>query len=91
MQRWTRERLRGCFTIGDVVSHSPTHLKQLSPGGVDSVPNDNIHAGKYRPVVCDWLSDTEFARHSAKAWYLFRNPGLLSPVSNPTPGSVPVR
>jgi phage major head subunit gpT-like protein len=47
----------------------------------DSVPNDNIHAGKYRPVVCDWLSDTEFAGHSAKAWYLFRNPGVLAPVA----------
>jgi hypothetical protein len=47
----------------------------------DSVPNDNIHAGKYRPVVCDWLSDTEFAGNSAKAWYLFRNPGVLAPVA----------
>jgi phage major head subunit gpT-like protein len=47
----------------------------------DMVPNDNIHAGKYRPVVCDWLSDTEFAGNSAKAWYLFRNPGVLAPVA----------
>ena len=47
----------------------------------DSVPNDNIHAGKYRPVVCDWLSDTEFSGHSPKAWYLFRNPGVLAPVA----------
>ena len=47
----------------------------------DMVPNDNIHAGKYRPVVCDWLSDAEFAGNSAKAWYLFRNPGVLAPVA----------
>ncbi len=44
----------------------------------DSVPSDNIHAGKYRPVVCDWLSDAELAGNSAKAWYLFRDAGVLA-------------
>ena len=44
------------------------------------VPNDNIHAGKYRPVVCDWLSDTSFTGQSAKAWYLFRAPTILASV-----------
>jgi phage major head subunit gpT-like protein len=46
----------------------------------DSVPSDNIHAGKYRPVVCDWLSDAAFTGQSAKAWYLFRAPSVLAPV-----------
>ena len=46
----------------------------------DSVPSDNIHAGKYRPVVCDWLSDTAFTGNSAKAWYLLRPPTILAPV-----------
>ncbi|MCZ2341687.1 MAG: hypothetical protein LC104_07805 [Bacteroidales bacterium] len=46
----------------------------------DSVPSDNIHAGKYRPLVCDWLSDTAFTGNSAKAWYLFRAPGILPSV-----------
>lgn len=46
----------------------------------DAVPSDNIHAGKYRPVVCDWLSDSTFAGNSAKAWYLFRAPNVLAPV-----------
>ncbi|MBM3983782.1 MAG: hypothetical protein FJ304_26650 [Planctomycetes bacterium] len=46
----------------------------------DSVPNDNIHAGKYKPVVCDWLSDPAFTGQSAKAWYLFRAPGILASV-----------
>jgi hypothetical protein len=32
-------------------------------------------------VVCDWLSDPEFAGHTAKAWYRFRNPGALAPVA----------
>lgn len=46
----------------------------------DTVPNDNIHAGKYRPVVVDWLSDAAFTGNSAKAWYLLRSPSILSPV-----------
>lgn len=46
----------------------------------DMVPNDNIHAGKYRPVVVDWLSDTSFTGNSAKAWYLLRSPSILAPV-----------
>ncbi len=46
----------------------------------DSVPSDNIHAGKYRPVVVDWLSDAAFTGHSAKAWYLLRSPSVLSAV-----------
>lgn len=46
----------------------------------DSVPSDNIHAGKYRPVVVDWLSDATFTGNSAKAWYLLRSPTVLSAV-----------
>jgi len=46
----------------------------------DSVPSDNIHAGKYRPVVVDWLSDAAFTGQSAKAWYLLRSPSILAPV-----------
>lgn len=40
-----------------------------------SVPDANIHANKYRPVVCDWLSDADFTGNSATAWYLFRDLG----------------
>jgi hypothetical protein len=46
----------------------------------DSIPSDNIHAGKYRPVVVDWLSDAAFTGQSAKAWYLLRSPSILAPV-----------
>lgn len=38
---------------------------------VDSVPNGNIHAGKYRPIVQNRLSDTAFTGASDTAWYLF--------------------
>jgi phage major head subunit gpT-like protein len=46
----------------------------------ESIPDANIHAGKYRPVVCDWLSDPDFAGSSATAWYLFRSPRNLAAV-----------
>lgn len=41
-----------------------------------SLPDANIHAGQYRPVVCDFLSDATFTGNSATAWYLLRNPAL---------------
>jgi hypothetical protein len=46
----------------------------------DSIPDANIHAGKYRPVVCDWLSDPDFPGNSTTAWYLFRAPRNLAAV-----------
>lgn len=41
----------------------------------------NIHAGKYRPVVCPWLSDSAFTGYSTTAWYLFQNPAVLAPMT----------
>jgi hypothetical protein len=44
-----------------------------------SVPNDNIHAGKYRP----WSEPAErrnLRGFSATAWYLFRDPQILAPM-----------
>ncbi len=52
----------------------------VDPGSGGTLGTANIHAGRYRPVVADWLSDPEFAGSSAKAWYLFRDPGVLAPV-----------
>lgn len=60
--------------------HQSTTVNTGGASSNDTVPNDNIHAGKYRPVVCDWLSDSTFTGNSAKAWYLFRAPSVLSPV-----------
>ena len=41
----------------------------------------NIHAGKYRPVIVPWLSDSAFTGNSATAWYLFRSPNSsMAPV-----------
>jgi len=46
----------------------------------ETIPDANIHAGKYRPVVCDWLSDADFTGNSTTAWYLFRAPRNLAAV-----------
>ena len=46
----------------------------INTGGAataESVPNENIHARKYRPVVQNRLSDTAFTGNSTTAWYLF--------------------
>lgn len=45
---------------------------------VDNVANANIHAGKYKPVVVDWLSDPSFTGYSSTAWYLLRLPANLA-------------
>jgi phage major head subunit gpT-like protein len=55
----------------------------VNPGGGSSAerePNSNIHAGKYLPVVSNWLSDTSFTGASATAWYLLRDPEVLPAV-----------
>lgn len=42
----------------------------------------NIHAGKYRPIVSPWLSDSSFTGYSTTAWYLFRAPtSSVAPVA----------
>ncbi len=41
----------------------------------------NIHAGKYRPVVVPWLSDSAYTGYSSTAWYLFRAPNTaMAPI-----------
>jgi hypothetical protein len=42
-------------------------------GGSSAVPSENVFYNQYRPVVVDWLSDSDFTGYSAKAWYLFRS------------------
>ncbi len=38
------------------------------------VPNTNIHAGKYDPVVSPYLDDTAYTGASASSWYLLGDP-----------------
>lgn len=49
-------------------------------GDSQTVANTNPFRGKYRPVVVPQLSDTSFSGYSTTAWYLFRNPSVLSPM-----------
>lgn len=51
-----------------VAQNLATTSATLGPG--------NIYQGKYRPVVCAWLSDSNFTGYSTTAWYLFRNAGV---------------
>jgi hypothetical protein len=45
------------------------------------VSEANIHAGKYRPVVVPWLSDSAYTGYSSTAWYLFRAPNsAMAPI-----------
>lgn len=57
-----------------------TNVNSGGAATADSIPDTNIHAGKYRPVVCDWLSDADFTGNSSTAWYLFRAPRNLAAV-----------
>lgn len=45
-----------------------------------SVPNTNIFANKYKPVMSPWLSDSAFTGYSATAWYLLRLPKDLASI-----------
>ncbi len=40
----------------------------------DKVPNKNVHAGKYQPVVSPYLSNTGYTGYSTTAWYLLADP-----------------
>lgn len=44
----------------------------------ESVGNANIHANKYRPIPCVFLSDPSLTNYSEKAWYLLRDPVIAS-------------
>lgn len=43
-----------------------------------AVLSGNIYRAKYRPVVSAWLSDSTVTNYSTTAWWLLRNPGMLS-------------
>lgn len=46
-------------------------------GGGTTNANANIHANKYKPVVCPFLSDDDMPGKSSSKWYLLRDPGML--------------
>ena len=60
--------------------HQSTQVNTGGAATATSVPNDNIHAGKYRPIVQNRLSDSAFTGYSATAWYLLRDPQILAAI-----------
>jgi hypothetical protein len=55
-----------------------TAEKLFTSGNLSSVQDDNIHRGKYKPLVVNELSDSEYSGNSSTAWYLFG--GILKPM-----------
>jgi hypothetical protein len=51
--------------------YQSTNVNTGGAATAESVGNANIHAGRYRPVVQNRLSDTAFTGNSTTAWYLF--------------------
>lgn len=52
--------------------------KLYTSSNLSTVQDDNIHRGKYRPIVVNELSDTGYTGNSTTAWYLFG--ALLKPM-----------
>ena len=60
--------------------YKSAHVNTGGSATATSVPDSNIHANKYRPVVVNWLSDSDFTGYSTTAWYLFRPPQDMAAV-----------
>lgn len=48
-----------------------TAEKLHTSGNLSTVQDDNIHRGKYAPLVVNELSDADYSGQSSTAWYLF--------------------
>lgn len=53
--------------------YQSTNVNTGGAATATSVPNANVHANKYRPVVQNRLSDSNFTGYSTTAFYLFGN------------------
>ena len=55
--------------------HIATNATSVKPADV------NTHAGKYRPIVANQLSDSAFTGNSSTAWYLLGGSSMDAPVA----------
>lgn len=55
-----------------------TNLNTGGSSTKDKVPNRNVHASKYRPVVSTYLSNSAYDGYSTTGWYLLVDPMDLS-------------
>ncbi len=51
-----------------------TNLNTGGSATTEKVPNRNIHANKYVPVVSPYLSNSNYTGYSTTAWYLLADP-----------------
>lgn len=51
-----------------------TNLNTGGSATKEKVPNRNVHAAKYQPVVSTYLSNSSYTGYSTTAWYLLADP-----------------
>lgn len=72
--------------------HTSTNLNTGGAATSERVPNRNVFAGKYQPIVTPYLSNASYTGYSTTAWYLLADPAdipvievvFLNGVESPT-------
>jgi len=54
--------------------YTSTNVNTGGAATTEKVPNRNVFAGKYQPVVSPYLSNSSYTGYSATAWYLLADP-----------------
>jgi hypothetical protein len=54
--------------------YTSTNYNTGGAATTEKVPNRNIFAGKYLPVVSNYLSNSSYTGYSTTAWYLVADP-----------------
>lgn len=54
--------------------YTSTNVNTGGAATTEKVPNRNVFAGKYQPVVSPYLSNTSYTGYSSTAWYLLADP-----------------
>jgi hypothetical protein len=57
--------------------YQSTNVNSGGAATAETIPDANIHANKYKPVVASELSDSTYTGYSATAFYLLRDPKEL--------------
>jgi hypothetical protein len=57
-----------------------TNINTGGAATLDKVPNRNVFAAKYRPVVSQYLSNASYTGYSVTAWYLLADPNDMATI-----------
>jgi len=57
-----------------------TNLNSGGSSTTAKIPNVNVHAAKYEPVVSAYLNNSSYTGYSITAWYLLANPADLAAI-----------